>query len=167
MLETSELLIALPPGGAGDRKPASVSSPRRRVIADARTRTVLGFADYPGTVRRGWWPWTNAPTLTVHELLDEPLLFTLQRCWLLWYTVFDADDHTIGYVGRGKLRNTFGRALAERQVQTANTWLYQGLRGQPLAQLVKERDGGRLTFAPAIQEEPFLKMILLADVLVR
>ena len=87
MLETHVLLL----------RPAVAGQPR--VIADAARGKPVGFARLQHDGERGWLGSLLGPILAVHEQEEEPLLFTVRRCFL-WTQreVRDAEGTRVGYV---------------------------------------------------------------------
>lgn len=121
----------------------------RRTLADADGRSV-GFVD----LARRWW----GRTLWVHEAFEEPVVFRLRRRWTPWprWRVFDADGEEVGTVGGAWLCDRWGRPAFRRQGQR-----FDFPAGGPAA----EWDGERLALGPAVRDDPFWKMLLLAAVL--
>src|SRR5262249_29768489 len=127
------------------------------VIADAGTGVAVGYALWR---RRGL-----RSLLEVRELEDEPLVFTLNRWWLLLgrRVVRDAEGKVVGFVGSAEVQDRWGYRLA-RQGTGENR--FRGKEGQVLAVLERVVDASRLTFSGELEGEPFIKMLLLAAVLV-
>lgn len=152
MLEHATLLIR-PPGPDGARP-----------IVEAEGGTPLGFAQ-ARIVRRWWWP--TVTVLEVREYQDAPLLFTLRGTWS-WRTcheVRDADGFVIGSLSREHVHDEYGRRFAVRKAEAEGRWSLLSMRGQLLGQAQVEPQGVRLTFAPKIEREPFVKMLVLAAAL--
>lgn len=105
---------------------------------------------------RSWW---RGRVLTVHEAFEEPVVFRVRRCWGLWarWRVADADGELVGTVAGARLLDHWGRVLFRRLGRT-----YVTADGA----LAAEWQTGRLVYHPAVQHEPFSKMLLLAVVLV-
>jgi hypothetical protein len=182
MLESSSLLV---------RPAAEVSATNlvqtTRLILDPQTRLVVGRVrrHLPGSRWRRWlWP----TTLAVHEAEDDPLLFTLRRYW--WFgsrwCVDDAEGRGVGYIRR--------RVVAPGQVGPAGsgpgvihevlTILHhyvavypshsaehavgyiRAAEGVELARVLRTADSDQVSFTSVVGENPLLKMLLLAAVLV-
>jgi hypothetical protein len=109
-----------------------------------------------------WWP-IRRPVLAVHEDQDEPLLCTVSPTWGFgpWFRVHDANDSPVGLVLEGRIWDPLGQRLA-----TLEKDRFLSPEGQTLAE-VSHRDGqARLHFSERVRCEPFVKMLLLAAVLV-
>jgi hypothetical protein len=121
---------------------------------------VVGFARRE-PAGAAWWGRLGPAVLAVHELEDEPLLFTVRRAWGLWphRQVRDADGHAVGGLRGKAVLDARGRplALAEHRV-------FRGRGGEELAELVPQGGGLRLTFHAGVRD-PFLRMLLLAAAL--
>ena len=165
MLENGALLLrpgpALPAAGgeAAGLEPA-------RAVSDALTGAPLGFA---GWRRRGgsWWRWLSRPVLAVHENDDAPLLFTVHGLWGLAarWEVRDAEGNVLGVLSGALVKDRFGRNLARWERADDVTRARDG-DGRELLTATTTADGKRVAFAPEADGNPFLKMLLLAAVLV-
>jgi len=123
-----------------------------------------------GIIRRGpagrlaWLRWWDRPVLAVHENEDEPLLCTLARGWGLRWLVSDADGTPVGRLAGPFVVNAGGQQVAVLRRSPPRS-RYLDPRRRELARV--EPDGGvRLTFGADGQGNPFVKMLLLAAVLV-
>jgi hypothetical protein len=155
MLEHSTLLVR--PRGA---------APVQAIVA-ADTGAPLGLARWTGgEAPPWWWPFDNR-VLAVHEYEDEPLLFTVRRCWGLvsCQEVRDAEGHRVGTLAGSRVRNRFGRKLAVLCREGRGTWAFRGLGGEPLARVTGDERGRQVAFGPGVEGDPFAKMLLLAAVL--
>jgi hypothetical protein len=138
----------------------------QRTILDGETATPVGFCR-----RRppsGWWWRFRRRAVSVHELLDESLLFTVRRCWSLfsWYEVRDADDQVVGWHGGPLLLNRSCRRVAVREDETdTETCSFVGPERKTLARLARLGDEVGLTLTEDVANEPFVKMLLLAAAL--
>jgi len=155
MLEQAALLLG-PPESSG-----------RRVITTGDGGKVLGFACWR---LRGkcWWRWLQRSVLEVHEQEDEPLLFTLSRGLTLlpWYEVRDADEQAIGRLLGPLIQDRNQCRCAFRQDDpAATTAVFANVQGACLARLSRDGAGVRLSFDQVLEQEPFLKMLLLASAL--
>jgi hypothetical protein len=135
-----------------------------RAIVDASSGMPLGFAR---PARGGSWWWLSRPVLEVHEHEDAPLLFTVWRRWgwLRRQDIRDADGHLVGFVTGLAVRDPRGRLLAERRPGSGAAFVLLGQSGCTLAQADHNKNGLRVTFAPELDAEPFVKMLLLGAVL--
>jgi len=157
MLENSTLLL----------RPAA-NSAGWQVLA-GKPQVVVGLARWrvsrPGT----WWSSVWPRVLEVRELEDEPLLFTLRRCWTLlsWFEVRDADDHSVGCFLDPVILDCNGCRCAVRYEDGPGKEMFLNPLGVCLAQLAREGKVVRLDFEEVIEKEPFLKMLFLAVALLR
>jgi hypothetical protein len=137
-----------------------------RAIVAADTGQPQGFACWRSRAGLSWWRRLGRPVLEVHEQEDQPLLFTVRRCWTLWtsYEVCDADDRHVGYVLGATLYDRSGRKLAVRRASETGT-LFQDPTGLPLARWESGPESDVFAFLPEVQDNPFSKMVLLAAVL--
>ncbi len=150
MLETRVLLLH--PNSAG----------RPRPLADAVTGKPLGFARWQPDVERRWLASLLGPVLSVHEVDEEPLVFTVRRC-LLWTQreVRDAESERVGYVSERAVRDR-NRLLYARLRLESKGIVYECVNGASLATTTRTSDGLELSFAPTVEHDPFAKMLLLA-----
>jgi hypothetical protein len=158
MLEQRALLL-LPPGPDA-----------RRPIVAADTGAAVGFACWSPPGALPWWrrPWRRV--LEVRELEDEPLLFTVRRCWSLLprREVRDADGWRVGTLLGPRLDDDRGRRLALRCWEAGGrASAFRTRRGELLAWSAEDGDSLRLTFGELVQDEPFVKMLLLGAALCR
>ena len=154
MLEHDALLLR--PGSAAGT----------RAILDVRG-AALGFVCRQAASARPWWAWLAPPVLEVREQEDAPLVFTLRRGWGLTprYLVGDAEGRRVGRVAGRAVLDWHGRLVA-RFIAAADGGTWRGPEGEELARLTGEDGGQRLTFAAAANDDPFLRMLLLAAALV-
>lgn len=118
-----------------------------------------------GVVRRlpHWWP-----ALETRESGDEPLLFTLRRAWTLWpaWDVCDAEGERVGRLIGERVLDRWDHPLARRVAAAPGRGgAYHDPLNLVLAWWLDDPAGTRLTFRPTAQADPFLKMLLLAAVL--
>jgi hypothetical protein len=157
MLEHQELWLRSTPGDLGPCWTIQSSVPER-----------LGHARWRSPPSSRWRRWLWRPALEVVETDDESLVFTIRRHWSRQaWEVRDADEHSLGTVAGGVLYDVMSRRLAfvsgahdEPTVSIVST------DGLALATLRRGADGTCLTFGAAVNDNPFLKMLLLACVLV-
>src|SRR5262245_8696869 len=143
MLEQDVLILP-----AGDRGEALTGSPAGRAIVAPGGRP-LGRARWvrPGT-GRGWGWWRRA-VLEVREHEDEPLVFTLRRCWTLapWYEVRDADERTVGYLIGPLVQDRYLNKLALRRREGADSQ-FVGVGRCCLARVRPGPEGTQVQFGP-------------------
>jgi hypothetical protein len=137
-----------------------------RAILAADTGQPQGFACWRSRAGLPWWRRLGRSVLEVREQEDQPLLFTVRRCWTLWpnYEVRDAEDRLVGYLVGTTLYDRSGQKLAVRCSSETGT-LFQDGNGLPLAQWESRPENDQLAFLPDVQDNPFSKMMLLAAVL--
>ena len=153
MLETPVLLL----------RPAVAGQPR--VIADAASGKSVGFARSQHDAERGWLGSLLGPIVAVHEQEDEPLLFTVRRCFL-WTQreVRDAEGERVGYVSARTIRDR-NRLLYAEIRRDADGVAYQCVNGSVLGTARRTPEGLELSFAKVIEADPFAKMLVLAAAL--
>jgi hypothetical protein len=155
MLEHHALLICC----------AAPSGMRR--IVDADSGAPLGHARWEHP-RRPWWCPISRSVLAVHEYEDEPLLFTVRRCWSLLprREVLDAEGASVGFLVGPLVYDCHGRQVAMRHKEIgATVHSYCTPYQRTLMEVSCVPKGGRLAFSTNIAGEPFLKMLLLAAAL--
>jgi len=154
MLELSRLLIEpLGPDGV-------------RGIVDGDSGGRVGFATWRPS-RYSWW-WPGSPTLSVHEQLDAPVVFTVHRRWN-WpprREVRDAEGNSVGELIGDWVRDQTSRRVATRVRREGHAAAFLDAEGTPLASYWVDGDGMHFDFAPEVAGEPFLKMVLLAAALI-
>jgi hypothetical protein len=152
LLEQTVLLFGVP-DAAG----------RRDVLASTGER--VGFACRQRTVR-WWWRWLRR-VMAVHEQLDEPLVFTVRRCFTLApaFHVYDADDELVGTVALPWLLDRWGRPSVEMTTLPGGGGVFRTDRGDMLAEWKPDGMVVRLELHEPISGDPFLKMLLVAAML--
>jgi hypothetical protein len=138
-------------------------SGRRMLLAE--TSQPVGFACWSG--QRPWWRRWLRPVLAVHEHEEQPLVFTVQRSLTLLpkRDVLDAENERVGVMALPWLLDRWGRPIVEvRQVQRGKCE-FLGAERQVLGEWSVVGEALRLEFKPAVQHDPFVKMLLLAAVL--
>jgi hypothetical protein len=136
----------------------------RRWLEDAQGQAV-GFA-WHSPLLPWWLRWSRRP-LTVHETDDEPMVFQVQRQWALLprWQVADADGEVVGSVAGAWLLDRWEQPLLGRRRAPDGGGTFAPSGGQKAAEWSREGDRLRLVFYPPVQDEPFLKMLILASVL--
>jgi hypothetical protein len=166
MLENGALLLrtcSAPPGVVDGA--AAALEPMRAVL-DALTGTPLGFA---GWRRGGLLPrWLTRPVLAVHESDDAPLVFTVHGLWGLSarWEVRDADGNVLGVLSGRLIKDRFGRNLALWDRPAGGVGRALDGDGRELMTVMVTPDGTRVAFAAEAERNPFVKMLLLAAVLI-
>lgn len=160
MLEKASLLLM----------PWVIPAPPKRMematrrILDADTDQPLGLARRHGSL---WSGKLTRLRLEILETEDESLVSTwhgpswLRRAW----EARDADNVLIGHFRKGRLWDRLGRVLAEMRHDGEDEIYFLTPGGQELAALVRKVDGWALTFAAELENEPFVKMLLLGAAL--
>jgi hypothetical protein len=164
MLEHPVLLLQT---SAAARARADTNRAPACTIEDPVTSQLLGVARWQRPSRRSWLSWLRWPLLLVHEAGDEPLVFTVQRCWGVarYWEICDADHHLVA-VARGPwLFDRFGDCLAWTRFLADGCQL-NGRDGVELAHWIRSGEELQLTFAEEVRGEPFVKMALLGAALV-
>jgi hypothetical protein len=133
---------------------------------DAATGTLLGFACWQSPPGKRWWNWWTPAVLEVHEAEDEPLLFTVRRCWGLGpsWVVRDADDRLVATVRRRWIEDRFGQTLLVLESGPDGTFRFQGRSGREVGTLSRSAEGIQVNF-DAAGANPFTRMALLAAAL--
>jgi hypothetical protein len=145
---------------------AAASPAGRRSIEDAVGQGV-GFA-----LRRPLGPrWLRFlfPALLVHEADEEPVVFQVRRAWTLWprWLVIDAEGERVGTVAGAWLLDRWDEpAFRHLRVADGAGGVFESPAGQKAAEWSRGGDRLRLVFHAPVQDEPFLKMLILARVLV-
>jgi hypothetical protein len=139
-------------------------APTPQTIVEAAGGAPLGFTRWrpAGRLTRLFL----GPVLEVREQDDEPLLFTVRRCWRFAarHQVCDADDQPVGEFDRAQLLDRLGRLFSVRRREGARV-VFRTPSGCPVAEAEPVEEGLRLSFHAAVDNEPFAKMLLLAAVL--
>jgi hypothetical protein len=141
-----------------------VDASGRAIVEDATGKPV-GFA-HRHTGRPWWLRWLGVP-LAVHEVEEEPVVFRARRLWTMLprWRVQDAENETVGTVAGTWLLDKWDRPILRRR-PTGASGTVETTDGRLAAEWAPVSDGTRVVFHPAVQNEPFVKMLLLAAVLV-
>jgi hypothetical protein len=141
------------------------SAPMPQTLVEAVTGAPLGFTRWR---TRGSWltRWFLSPVLEVREHEDEPLVFTVRRCWSFAarYLVCDAEDLPVGMLDRAHLLDRLGRLFTVRQREGERV-VFRTTSGCPVAEAEPVAETVRLSFHATVENQPFAKMLLLAAVL--
>jgi hypothetical protein len=99
----------------------------------------------------------------VHEVEDDPLLFSVKGLWT-WpraWEIRDADDVALGRLQRGTIlswRSPIPEIFISPQ---DNGLVFLSSRGNQLGSLTNEKEGCNISFSASLSEDPFTKMLLL------
>ncbi len=164
------LFTPAPPLAPGDgllEQPALRLPRGAGAIAGPDTGSAVGEARWRRP-RRPWWRRWGRAVLAVHErqaAADEPLVFTVRRCWglLPWREVRDADGVTVGYLLGPRVYNRFGWQVAALEGEGGPA--FRAPDGRALAHLRAAEGGVQVAFEAELLNEPFVKMLLLAAAL--
>ncbi len=163
MLEAASLLIS-PWQPDGGRSPGW-----SRPIADARTGASLGKACLAAPAGGAWLDWLRGRRVEVLETDDAALLMTLARPWGLSrrWEVYDAEERRVGTIYPAFLLDGEGehRAVIDGRGRGGKVF---GAAGELLAEYGPAAGRAtQLAFAASLEPNPFLRMLLLAAVLVQ
>jgi hypothetical protein len=139
--------------------------PRRRAVLDAATGEPLGFVARaaPGTL---WLRWLRPAVLEVYETEDASLVCTLRgpslgrRTW----EVRDSEGRRVATLFQAVVRDAEGRRQATLQ-RSARGGTFYNQAGLALAAFTPCERGTVLTFAAALEGNPFARMALLGATL--
>jgi hypothetical protein len=138
----------------------------RRAVRDAATGEALGFVARSAPAPR-WLRWLKGDVLEVYETEDASLLCTLRgpsfgrRAW----EVCDSEGRRVATVLPAVLLDAEGRPQARRQGRADGGAAYRNAAGLELATLAPAGRGLVLTFAAAVEGNPFARMALLGAAL--
>lgn len=145
---------------------ADGGTPRRPVV-DAATGEALGFVAQ-AAAGSGWLRWLRPARFEVYETEDASLLCTLRgpalgrRAW----EVRDSEDCPVATFFRGIVLDPDGRNQARLERSADGGGIFFNASGLELATFAPSQGGILLTFAPALEGNPFARMALLAATLV-
>jgi hypothetical protein len=136
----------------------------RRVLA-ADTRQSLGHvAISPGR----WLPWPAGRSVAAYEEPDASLLFTARRIRWVWpvIVVAEADGNLVARIHGPKVTSPSHRFLAQRGPSaTGRVGSFVTRSGAELIRWEPDGAGTVVHFIADVRREPFVKMALLAAVL--
>jgi hypothetical protein len=140
-------------------------APTPQTLVEAVSGAPLGFTRWraPGNWLSHWFV---GPVLEVREQEDEPLLFTVRRCWSFAtrYLVCDADDTPVGVVYGAQLLDRLGRLFTVLQ-REGERLVFRTSSGCLVAEVESVEETRRLSFQAVVEHQPFAKMLLLAAAL--
>lgn len=173
MLKTNSLVLRPRSELGGARTPSDrrrLCPTSKRLLEDAESHEILGFATWWTCASPGWRFWLGRPRCTVHEELDDSLLFAMRpaRFFRKSWTVLDADERTVGTVMKEWILDYDRRLLAQswHTLEQRSHVVFRAPRGGELARLQPQETSWRLDFRAEAEGDPFLKMLLLAASLV-
>jgi len=163
MLEEQSLLLL--PWAPRPIQPAPSTQLRRSILATFDRRH-LGYAGQR-RCRFARLGWLFPPVLEVCETEDESLLCSLRPGWRFGSCkVRDADGHIVGRLRGQAILDQFNQLFATIKAgQPGGKARFVAPDGTELGYVAFSPEGSCLTFGPAIQSNPFAKMMLLAAVL--
>ncbi len=153
MLEQQLLVLRMQP---------TATSP---TVVEAGSGAPLGFTRWRRA--RTWFQRLFVgDVLEVREHEDEPLLFTVRRCWSVAARslVWDADDMPVGVLDGTQLLDRLGRLFSVRQ-REGDRVVFRTTTGCTVAEAAPTAETVRLSFHSVVENQPFAKMLLLAAVL--
>jgi hypothetical protein len=153
------------PGRRGPALPRTHSRP----ILDRDTRQLLGVVRVKRARVWSFFRWLIRQTWEVLETDDESLLISLLGPWGLFrqWEIIDAEDRLVCTISSGQIIDSAGHLRARRASFTEP--LRQGfvtIGNEELAWCRRVQGGIELVFLPVIQDDPYIKMSLLAAALV-
>jgi hypothetical protein len=143
---------------------------RRRPVLNAATGEPLGFVSRRQSLR---WPllrWLARRILEVYETEDASLLLILRGppLWSRSWEVLDADERHVGMIRGGALWDRYQDFLAQVELGPDGAAArFVSPAGLELASYRAGSDGVLLQFNPALEGDPFAKMIVLGATLAR
>ncbi len=137
-----------------------------RDILHAATHERLGRVHSPTAPERGWTRWLRSYRLELRETDDDSLLIVLKRPWriLRLWDIYDADDQRMGSVYPPSILDEDGvrRAFVDRGLSGRGRII--SAEGRVLTELDYGVENElRVKFADDLEENPFLRMLLLAS----
>lgn len=140
-----------------------------RTVVDGTTAALLGRVRWLGPPERSWFDWLRGQHMEVLETEDAALLMTLVRSWGLtrFWDIYDAEERRIGTIAPPVLLDSEGgrRAYLDRADRDHGRMLNSASR--VLAEYARQGVAATaVRFAPELEPNPFLRMLLLGCVLV-
>src|SRR5262249_41097220 len=134
----------------------------RRTVRDAATGEPLGFVSRRPSTRWRWLRWLERPVWEVYETEDASLLMSLRGpgIWTRTWEVFDAEPRLVGTLRGTALLDGYGGRLAVAQrSHERGAGRFVNPHGLELASFSRHDRDTLLTFHPALEGDPFAKMI--------
>ncbi|MFO0811022.1 MAG: hypothetical protein U0746_20525 [Gemmataceae bacterium] len=141
-----------------------VTAPVGWLVCDADGQSPLGRVTL---TRDPHWLGARPRRLDATEGADGSLVFSAHRRWLgRTWTVEESEGNPVAWLRGGQVLTADNRLLG-RYFKTANdTGRCRGWDGSNWAAWSADRGRIRLCFGDAVHDEPFLKMIAMASVLI-
>jgi hypothetical protein len=143
------------------------TNPGETIFLGTDNKTPVGLARWTDA-EKIWGLIGPAQILGIFELEEEPLLFTLSRCWALSskLVIHDSEGQRIGYTARNKLLDHCGFGWALFRADPARPCgSYWDLSNQWLAEITVDGPQLRMILSSSLAGDPFAKMRLVAGFL--
>jgi hypothetical protein len=170
MLENRDLVLV--PWGQWQARGISTSADSPAplwIIQDPAAAPVGLVRLLPGSGLRRW---LAGPGLSIHEIEDEPLVFTVRHLWGWFHAweIRDADDHFVGRVqgfGVQYINSAEGDLVVAATEVTTGVTLFCDHRGLTLAALARLEETLKLTFETELEDRPLVKMLIFGAALAK
>jgi hypothetical protein len=130
----------------------------------------VGFVRQTALRAPRWLRWFERQIQEVYETPDGSLVFTLRRGWAwpaAWHVV-DAEDRHVGTLRGRAMLDGLGNFLGViESPDSQGRGRILTMQSRELGHFAREHDVTRLTFAQALEGNPFARMLLLGAVLVQ
>jgi hypothetical protein len=129
----------------------------------------VGFVRQSPLQAPRWLQWLERRRLEVYETPDGSLVFALRRGWgwLAGWHILDAEERHIGTLRGRALLDGFGHFLGAVEAPDGKgRGRFLAQQGRELGHYAREPEGMRVTFAAALEGNPFARMLLLGAVLI-
>jgi hypothetical protein len=146
-----------------DKRPLATAALRRPIWTHDQ-RAMLGFASWTRGWQSSWLRWLAPPVWDVLETEDESLLMTLHgdRFRPGHWEVLDSEPRFVGRIADRAISGCTGEVLATIRDDPVRI---EDHRGFIIASFEPCRSGTVLSFSAVLEDEPFLKMLVLAAAL--
>ncbi len=154
---------------AGGRVPRR-GQPPRWAILDPASGAFLGLVRTSRRWAGSWFGWFTSPVVEVFEGPDESFLLRTWRSWGAWH-VCDAEGRPAGTIRGNAAWDHLGLPIAfiipgEEEQQQGQVGSWRSWQGRELGTFQPANDGIRINFsAELLDEDPFIRMVLLATLL--
>jgi hypothetical protein len=139
-----------------------------RDILHATTGAKVGSVRGSAGTDKGWLRWFRSYRLEIRETDDESLLLILKRPWRIFrlWDIHDADEQRIGSLYPPSLLDEDGVRRAFIEQDRLGKGRIVSIDGRILAETnCLDSHDLQLRFAAELEENPFLRMLLLASVI--